>query len=49
LFFWGGWLTSRGLARGNAFAHIGGWLIMVAGGVAFLLWAIPYIANLLPG
>jgi hypothetical protein len=46
LFFGGGWLTTRGLVRGNAFVHIGGWLAMVLGGVIFLLWALPYAADI---
>jgi hypothetical protein len=50
LFFVGGaWLTSWGFRRKVlGLAHIAGWLAMVSGGVVLLLWAIPFLAEMVP-
>ena len=47
--FLGVWLSNWGIEHGPLSLWIGGWLIMVAGGIVFVLWALPYRVNLFAG
>lgn len=47
LFFLGGWLSGWGMEKGKIYSHVCGWLVMVGGGAAFVLWALPYIAEVI--
>ena len=48
LFIIGAWLNYRGIVYGPFAALIGGWFISVSGGVIFLFWLIPFVAEQIP-
>lgn len=47
LLFIGGWLNARGIERGPFILLMAGWFMMVASGLCFLAFIVPFLAGLL--